>query len=330
MEKNSTSVKVSIIVPVHNSEKYLKRCLDSIFNQSLREIEVIAVNDESTDNSINILKEYKTIYKDKIIIIDLKERRGPGGARNEGILASKGEYIGFVDSDDDISSDMYEVLYSIAKKCDYDMVDCSFYSEYANENMRTIGNNDLGNLTLDKKKNLILHAGFIWSKIIKKSIIIENNIRFRERSIYEDIDFIRVVILYLNNIAATEKVLYYYRNNKQSVTNSSSSIIQINEKIEAMKSLVNTYKGLNKYDVYKEEITYVVYKTYMNLLDLSMSMGKIAVSQNIFYKLKDIFFELCDLSYINNKYIKCIPEQDRIFAEVNNNDTNKLIEYANI
>ena len=87
---------------MYNSEKYLKRCLDSILNQSLSEIELIVVNDMSTDNSINILNEYKKQYKDKIIVIDMKQKGGPGGARNEGILAAKGEYIGFVDSDDNV------------------------------------------------------------------------------------------------------------------------------------------------------------------------------------------------------------------------------------
>lgn len=77
-----TLIKVSIIVPVYNSEKYLKRCLDSILNQSLSEIELIVVNDMSTDNSINILNEYKKQYKDKIIVIDMKQKGGPGGARN--------------------------------------------------------------------------------------------------------------------------------------------------------------------------------------------------------------------------------------------------------
>lgn len=330
MEKVNKIIKVSVIVPVYNSEASLKRCLDSILAQSLNEIEIIVINDGSTDNSINILSEYKDVYGDKIIIINLKERRGPGGARNEGILASSGEYIAFVDSDDDISSDMYKELYSIAKKCDYDMVDCSFYNEYANENMRTIGNDDLGNLTLDKKKNIILHTGFIWSKIIKRSIIIQNNIKFREKVIYEDIDFLKILVLYLKKVSATEKILYYYRNNNKSVTNSSSSIVQINQKISAMRSIVKEYKRLNKYDAYKDEITYIVYKTYMNLLDLAMSMGKIAISENVFFKLKNFFFEICDSSYNSNKYIKGIPQEQRIFAEVNNKDTNKLIQYANI
>lgn len=323
-------IKVSIIVPVYNSEKYLKRCLDSILNQSLSEIELIVVNDMSTDNSINILNEYKKQYKDKIIVIDMKQKGGPGGARNEGILAAKGEYIGFVDSDDNVEINMYEVLYSIAKKSDYDMVDCGFFNEYANENMRTIGNNSLGNLTLSKKQTLMMHAGFIWSKIIKRNILIENNIKFRENVIYEDIDFIRKVILYLSKIAATEEVLYYYRNNSKSITNSADNLIQISEKINAIKSIVSTYKNLNVYEDYKNEITYVTYKTYLNLLDLSMTMGGIVVKENIFYKLRSFFFDICDESYTKNKYIKDIPMDQRIFAEVNNREPDKLVKYVSI
>ena len=108
--------KVSVIIPVYNTEKYLEKCLDSVCNQTLSDIEIICVDDCSTDNSLNILKEYA--QKDnRIKLIEFKENKGAAAARNEGIKAATGEYIGFIDSDDYPETDSYyEQLYTKAKQ----------------------------------------------------------------------------------------------------------------------------------------------------------------------------------------------------------------------
>ena len=109
MNKN---ILVSVIVPIHNSEKYLRACLDSLINQSLKEIEIICINDGSTDKSELILDEYKS--KDKRIIVINQNNSGQSSARNKGIKIAQGEYIGFVDSDDFIDLNYYEKLYNYA------------------------------------------------------------------------------------------------------------------------------------------------------------------------------------------------------------------------
>ena len=119
-------IKVSVIVPVYNTEKYLRRCLDSLVNQTLREIEIIIVNDASPDNSIEIMREYERKYKNKVVVIDLKVNVKQGGARNEGINIAKGEYIGFVDSDDWVDKEMYKELYNKAKENNADIVDSDY------------------------------------------------------------------------------------------------------------------------------------------------------------------------------------------------------------
>lgn len=323
----NNNISVSIIVPVYNAEKYLKRCLDSLLKQTLKNIEIILVDDASSDKSYNILKEYQNKNMEKIQVIHLDSRRGPGGARNAGIEASRGEYIGFVDSDDDVKCSMYEILYKSALKGRYDIVDAAFYNEFAMQNMRTIGNNVLGKLSLDKKKDLMIHAGFIWSKIIKRNIIIDNNIRFRENSIYEDIDFIRLVIINSKKIYAVDKILYNYRNNSESITNAYGTMLQINAKIDCMKSLVSKFKKLDIYDIYEEELIYLIYKTYMNMIDIAIGDAKNSLQENLFLKLRQFFFEFCDESYINNKYIKDISKDQRVFADLNNFNIDKLISY---
>ena len=103
------TVKVSVILPVYNVEKYLKECLDSILNQTLQEIEVICVDDGSTDRSLEILREYEK--KDKRVIVLTQENKGAGAARNKGLAIAKGEYLSFLDSDDFFASGMLEEAY---------------------------------------------------------------------------------------------------------------------------------------------------------------------------------------------------------------------------
>ena len=114
--------KVSIIVPAYNAHDTLARCLGSLVNQTLQEIEIIVVNDASTDDTWEIMERCEKQFSDKVIIIDGKENRGPGGARNQGLDIATGEYIGFVDSDDYVADNMYEHLYSKAKEKDADIV----------------------------------------------------------------------------------------------------------------------------------------------------------------------------------------------------------------
>ena len=124
--------KVSVIVPVYNVEKYIDKCLESLVNQTLKDIEIIIVNDGSTDNSIKIVEEYKEKYKNKIIYLE-KENGGLSDARNYGIQYAKGEYIAFLDSDDYVDRKMYEKLYNKAIENNSDIVECDFYWKYTNK-----------------------------------------------------------------------------------------------------------------------------------------------------------------------------------------------------
>ena len=124
--------KVSIIVPVYNVEKYIDKCLDSLVNQTLKDIQIIIVNDGSKDDSIKIIKEYQEKYGNKIKYLE-KENGGLSDARNYGIPYAEGEYIAFLDSDDYIEKNAYEEMYNIAKKEEADMVECDFYWEYPNK-----------------------------------------------------------------------------------------------------------------------------------------------------------------------------------------------------
>lgn len=170
------SPKVAIIVPVYNQEKYLRKCLDSLVNQTFRDIEIICFNDASTDSSLSILKEYAA--KDsRITLIDNKINIKQGGGRNAGIRKSTAPYIMFVDSDDWVTSDFVDKHYKAAIVTDADIVLADYYQNYEAGNIQIclMGNNLPDDTELIKHKYLEC-GGPVWSSIYKRYLYEENNL----------------------------------------------------------------------------------------------------------------------------------------------------------
>ena len=164
--------KVSVIVPVYKVEKYLNKCLESLVNQTLQDIEIIVVNDGSPDNSQSIIDNFKQNYPEKIISI-IKENGGQGSARNVGLEKSSGQYIGYVDSDDYIELDMYEKLYNKAITNDFDVVICdNFVVNEKNEKKYPECNYKNEHSTLE---NAFLGKIAVWNKIYKRKILIDSH-----------------------------------------------------------------------------------------------------------------------------------------------------------
>lgn len=178
--------KVSVIVPVYNTEKYIRRCVDSIINQTLKDIEIILVDDGSTDRCPEILDEY-SINDNRIIVIH-KENEGQGSARNMGLDIAKGEFIGFVDSDDWIDLDMYEKLYERVREQKADMAVCNrrvFNEEDKLSTKVDVGNEVFSNINDDLTEFIIEHLLYPYTvggcnKIYLKELIDDSNIRFKE------------------------------------------------------------------------------------------------------------------------------------------------------
>lgn len=217
---------ISIIVPIYNVEKYLDRCINSIINQSYKNIEIILVNDGSTDNSLKICEKYKLI-DDRVIIIN-KKNGGQSEARNFGINVAKGEYISFVDSDDLIHIDMYSILYSAIIKNDSDISICR-YKKFNSNNIDRIIHD-----SIQKKKNVIVkHVNneyalskclntkritvSAWSKLYKKDIF--NEIKFPYGTEMEDWAIIVDLMLKCKKVALINKELYYYYYRSNSTMN---------------------------------------------------------------------------------------------------------------
>ena len=203
--------KVSIIVPVYNVEKYLRKCIDSLINQTLNDIEIICINDGSTDKSLKILKEYKN--KDSRIILLNQENLGQSVARNRGIEIAKGEYLGFVDPDDWIDLDYYEKLYNAASTNDTDIAVGGIIRVTGIKKKKFL-NFEKETLTDNTKLKFELcdvpEKSYIWNKIYKTQKLKEINLKFKEGRIFEDCIFTPQALFFLGKMVTVPNTYYYY------------------------------------------------------------------------------------------------------------------------
>ena len=198
---------ISIIVPIYNAEKYLKKCLDSIINQTKKELEIILINDGSTDSTEEIIKT----YKDKRIKYYKNKNQGIGKTRNFGISKATGDYIMFVDSDDYIAKNACELLLEKALTDDCDLVVCDFYREYDNGNLVEERLGSFRDTTLKNNPSLLTRINLSpWNKLYKKELIDNNKLKFIENLKYEDAPFVANALAQANKIGKVDECLNYY------------------------------------------------------------------------------------------------------------------------
>lgn len=262
---------VSIIVPVYNVEKYLRKCLDSLISQTLQNIEIICVNDASPDNSLAILKEYEA--KDKrIVVIDLKENLCLGGARNRGIERAQAEYVTFVDSDDWVDSRMCEELYNaiIEKGGEIANANCYIYRSPNNIREFALYSVDIFDLPeKTKKRFFILKTSPAWGNLYVKKLFLDNQLYFPEHLYYEDASIIPTIMLLAEKVVKVDKPLYYYYcDDNLSITRKKNDY-RFLEMRNAANIFLQNMKRFSFYEEYKNEIDY----RYNNLYYLSIIQG---------------------------------------------------------
>lgn len=208
-------MKVSVIVPVYNVEPYLDKCLNTLVNQTLKKIEIIIVNDGSKDNSEKIIEKYLKKYPEKIKYIK-KANGGLSSARNEGLKYASGEYIGFVDSDDYVSLNTFNLMYKKAKEKNFDLVVCNLNYVYETKTkMVSAGlDKDLENED-EVKKNIVFLYPAVWNKLYKKEIL--DSLKFKEGIWYEDVEFNFRVYPRVKSIGYVDKPLIQYVQRESSI-----------------------------------------------------------------------------------------------------------------
>ena len=206
-------MKLSIIVPVYNAEKYLHKCVDSILAQTMEDFELILVNDGSKDNSLSIMEEYRNKYPEKIKTLSL-ENGGQGRARNHGISIAQGEYLGFVDSDDYIETEMYEKLINAAENEGADIAVCSIKQAFDDGSSSTY--------VSWRKGEPLFAAGSCCDKVFRRELI--GDVRYPEGLWYEDFCFSAKMIMRSEKIAFVDEALYVYRCGQVSTMNNSNTL----------------------------------------------------------------------------------------------------------
>ncbi len=246
--------KISVIIPVYNTEKYLRQCLTSVVNQTLKDIEIICVNDGSTDDSLKILQEYA--QKDERIKIINKYNGGLSSARNEGIKLASAKYIGFVDSDDWIDKETYEVAFQVAEKNkDVDLI-CWGAQVFADElGVNSCSSQNYHKLKFNGKKELTDDTCLnitvtVWNKLYKSEIIKKNNILFEEGLLFEDNPFFWKYVANSRYCYIINKYFYHYLKRKNSIMGISVSkkSLKLYDRLIGFEKTFSYYqrKGLSK------------------------------------------------------------------------------------
>lgn len=264
--------KVSVIVPVYNVENYIERCLESLVNQTLQDIEIIVVNDGSTDNSESIIKRYLEKFNSKIKYF-YKTNGGLSDARNYGMKYATSDYIAFLDSDDYVDVTMYEKLYNKAISENYDLVECDFIWKYENKQIK-----DNGYIYKDKYEMIVNARVVAWNKLIKRSLITENKIQFPKGFRYEDVEFFYKLLPYIKKFGFVKEFLIYYVQREDSIVKAQDE--RTRDIFLVLDNVIKYYKEKDFYDEYKEQLEY----TYIRLLLCSSLLRIVKIKDKMIRK----------------------------------------------
>ena len=309
--------KISIIIPIYNAENYLKRCLNSVINQTLKDIEIICINDCSKDNSLEILKEYSK-KDNRIKIINLKENKGESKARNIGLDNTNSEYIAFLDNDDEIDLDFYEKLYNKAIKTNSDIVKAgvdiiNYDKKHQKDNLNEL---------IKQNNSKLYFTHYWWSAIYKSSLIKENNIKFLEKyEIGEDILFLNQAILNCKKLEIIDNTYYHYHKRENSTDSKILNYEKIKSIINIREIIINNILNYEDFDKLSDKIINDIFIWHIKSI------------LNCCYRTKnskelDYIIDKTILIYTKiNKYIKINSNIDEIhLSYLKSNNKEKLKE----
>ncbi len=297
--KELKNIKISVIIPVYNVEKYIEQCLESVLNQTLKDIEIIVINDGSTDSSLKKIEKYKN--DKKIIIID-KKNEGVSKTRNIGLQKANGKYVYFIDSDDYLESDVVlEKLYIKSEEENLDILNFDYYEVHKDEKKY------IKNLKAEKLiKNEIIKSllngkewGIIWNKLIKKDLFLKNKILFPENIFFrEDLITVIKLIYFSKRMGKINEAFYnYIQHEKQTIKNFDKKRILMNDYnfILELKSFFESENQLKKYSDAIEKIQVDLYCNTFRLKNRKLEIYKILSKKLTKENIKMIY---------NSKYFK--------------------------
>lgn len=279
------SIDISFIVPVYNAERYIRKCLNSILEQTYKNFEVILINDGSRDNSLSILEQYRNI--DCRVKVINQSNGGPSKARNCGLDNSRGKYIAFIDADDYVDNDFLK--YMISQNDDFDVSICNYIEINSTGkhkvNIFNFLDEDIQAINIEVINEILSGTGgLVWGKLFKSSIIRENNIRFNENyKMCEDLLFVTEYICKATNVNKINKSLYIHNKcNENSITANYKSEMffyqleiqkEIKDMVEHLNKIGDADKVLNRR--LKDILMYSIYKETKNKKSILLKLKTI-------------------------------------------------------
>lgn len=298
-------VKVSVIVPVYNTEIYLKQCIDSLINQSFKDYEIIIINDCSKGNVDEIISGYND---QKIRYIKNKVNKGIGYSRNLGIKKAKGDYVCFIDSDDYVEYDFIEKMYNKCSNDNLDMCICDFSYIYENGNIKNEQICSFENTNLSSNQELLTKINLgPCNKLFNKDMIIKNKIKFSENLKYEDLPFVAIALQTSNKIGKVNEALNIFRVHENSETTTRDErVFDIFKQLDIIREF---YKDKN--NKYLDDLTvsiifnYTIQQRYQKYDDIRNKFIDYA-----FYYLEKNNIDYKNIKY-NRSFLKRIVEKNK-------------------
>ncbi len=269
--------EISVVVPAYNAAEYLDACFASLLKQSFQDFEIIAVNDGSKDNTLQILNDYKAKYPDKFVIVS-QENQGLSVTRNNGVAVASGKYIFFLDSDDYIKENALELLYNKAVETGCEVVCCNTDCVYPDKTVVIDANVGFTStdLTLEEKKRLFFMYPTAWSRLYKREIFTEKGMLFEPGIWFEDVLFTNQLIPKLKSISYVDEPLYEYIQRPNSITYTYSD--RLKEINLVQHKTLDYYRSNGFYSDYEDilEFMYVRYMfaTYIKRLSKANDFAK--------------------------------------------------------
>lgn len=248
-------IKVSVIVPVYNVEKYLSECLDSLVKQTLKEIEILVINDGSTDGSQAIIDQYQATYP-SIIKSFIKPNGGIADVRNFGLERVQGEYFAFLDSDDSAEASMLEKMYYSAKQSDADVVFSNFVWSYPDKEILTIDGPYHTNQEI-----LTQMFATLWNKLYKTAWIKKTAVNFPKGYRYEDASFLYKLTPYIRRSSHVNEAFVQYRQVEGSITHNHNE--RVKDMIFVFEDILTYYKQNDFYEGYHSELEYLFTRFFL-------------------------------------------------------------------
>lgn len=319
-------MRISVIVPVYNAKDTIVNCLGNLLNQTFSDMEIILVDDASTDGSDKILQDAKNQFPDKVRVFRQEHNQGPGAARNVGLEVARGDYIGFVDADDVIDVTMYEKLYDVIGECD--ISDCGFYRESQKKALLHFDRSFCGTLDNEKKSGLIASGGFTVTKLFKSSIL--SGIRFRPAYGLEDMDFLIRAIAAAGSIASTEEVLYVYKDSGASLSKEMDFGKYYQNHIGALTGIYENMHIRPDYHDLQKACEYCMIAMYSNIMSLAYKMRHHIpgdILSELLEGLRQVRFSCITIPILENSYCKRFDDETLKVIQLADEGVDRLLSF---